>query len=341
VIGGLHLLTAWGLLQVQVAFASFDSKSVGTPMSDINMVPLIDVMLVLLVLFIVTAPLLTQAVKLDLPKATSRLNDLRPQKIDIAVDASGTLFWNDEAVSRAELLQRMGAAGGQPVQPELHLRADQNVAYRFVAQTLADASKEVFFHPKTLQVVTAPQQPSAMAATVRVWDPLVRLSHWGLVAAVAVSWLGTSALAGAHQPAGNLALAIVGLRVLWGALGSEYARFSQFVRGPRTTWAYLVALRQRREPRHIGHNPLGAWMILALVARVAGLALTGWLYTTDRFWGDASVELVHRVLAWWLLLLVALHVAGVLFTGRHQRESLVRAMFSGLKRRPADDRADA
>ena len=105
------------------------------------MVPLIDVMLVLLVIFIVTAPLLTQAVKLELPKASSQLNELRPQRVDIAVDAAGTLHWNGEAVTRAELQQHLAQAATLPVQPELQLRADQNVAYRYVAQTLADASK--------------------------------------------------------------------------------------------------------------------------------------------------------------------------------------------------------
>ena len=124
-----------------MAFASFDSKNTGTPMSDINMVPLIDVMLVLLVIFIVTAPLLTQAVKLDLPKASSQLNDLRPGKIDIAIDARNTLHWDGAPVTRAELQQRLAQAATLPVQPELHLRADQSVAYRYVAQTLADASK--------------------------------------------------------------------------------------------------------------------------------------------------------------------------------------------------------
>ena len=84
-----------------MSFASFDSKRSGAPMAEINMVPLIDVMLVLLVIFIVTAPLLTQAVKLELPKASSQLNDLRPQKVDIAIDAAGTLHWNGEAVARA------------------------------------------------------------------------------------------------------------------------------------------------------------------------------------------------------------------------------------------------
>ena len=124
-----------------MAFASFDSRNAGTPMSDINMVPLIDVMLVLLVIFIVTAPLFTQAVKLDLPKVSAQANDLRPEKIDLAVDAAGQLYWNGEAVTRAELQQRLAQAGTAPQPPELQLRADQNVAYRYVAQTLADASK--------------------------------------------------------------------------------------------------------------------------------------------------------------------------------------------------------
>ncbi len=124
-----------------MAFASFDSRRAGAPMSDINMVPLIDVMLVLLVIFIVTAPLLTQAVKLELPKATSQPNDLRPDKIDFAIDASGTLFWNGESVTRTQAKERFAAEASRPVPPEVHLRADQGVAYRFVAQTLADASQ--------------------------------------------------------------------------------------------------------------------------------------------------------------------------------------------------------
>ena len=95
-----------------MAFASFDSRRAGTPMSDINMVPLIDVMLVLLVIFIITAPLLTQAVKLDLPKATSQVNDLRPEKVDVAIDAAGS-YWNGESISRAEAQKRMADAGPQ------------------------------------------------------------------------------------------------------------------------------------------------------------------------------------------------------------------------------------
>jgi cytochrome b len=75
-------------------------------------------------------------------------------------------------------------------------------------------------------------------------------------------------------------------------------------------------------------------MILALLGCVTGLALTGWLYTTDRYWGDERVDTLHQVLAWTLLALTALHLAGVLHTSRRQRENLVRAMVCGTKRAP-------
>ncbi|MDP3225017.1 MAG: biopolymer transporter ExbD [Rubrivivax sp.] len=110
-------------------------------MNEINVVPYIDVMLVLLVIFIVTAPLLTHAVKLDLPKVSSQPNQLKPQKIDFAIDAAGQRFWNGEPVPRDVAAQRFKAAGQQQPQPEIHLRAHQSVAYRAVAETLADATR--------------------------------------------------------------------------------------------------------------------------------------------------------------------------------------------------------
>jgi len=124
-----------------MAFASFDRKSSSQPMAEINMVPLIDVVLVLLVIFIVTAPLLTNAVKLDLPKASSTADIQKPEKIEFAIDGSGALFWNGERLTREDALQKFMEAGQKRPQPEVYLRADQNVPYRYVAETLADASK--------------------------------------------------------------------------------------------------------------------------------------------------------------------------------------------------------
>ena len=124
-----------------MAFGSFERKSSSQPMAEINMVPLIDVVLVLLVIFIVTAPLLTNAVKLDLPKATSTADIQKPEKIEFAIDAAGALFWNGERLTREDAVVRFTEAGQKRPQPEVFLRADQNVAYRYVAEMLADASK--------------------------------------------------------------------------------------------------------------------------------------------------------------------------------------------------------
>ena len=124
-----------------MAFASFDSKRSAGPVAEINMVPLIDVMLVLLVIFIVTAPLLSHAVKLDLPKASASANVLKGEKIAFSIDAAGQRFWDGQPVTRAEAAARFVVEGQKATQPEVHLRADQDVAYRLVAETLADASK--------------------------------------------------------------------------------------------------------------------------------------------------------------------------------------------------------
>ena len=124
-----------------MAFGSFDRKTANQPMAEINMVPLIDVVLVLLVIFIVTAPLLTHAVKLDLPKASSQADIQKPDKIEFAIDGQGALYWNGERLSREDAQARFVEAGQKRPQPEVYLRADQGVAYRYVAETLADASK--------------------------------------------------------------------------------------------------------------------------------------------------------------------------------------------------------
>ncbi|MFI5029600.1 MAG: ExbD/TolR family protein [Reyranellales bacterium] len=124
-----------------MAFGSFDRKNASAPMAEINMVPLIDVVLVLLVIFIVTAPLMTHAVKLDLPKAVSQADIQKPEKIEFSIDANGGLFWNGTPLDRDDAHAKFVEAGQKRPQPEIYLRADQRVPYRFVAETLADASK--------------------------------------------------------------------------------------------------------------------------------------------------------------------------------------------------------
>ena len=123
-----------------MAFGSFD-KGHDAPMAEINTTPLVDVMLVLLVVFIVTAPLLTHAVKLDLPQATASANEEKPEQIQLSIDAAGQLFWNQQPVAREALPARFAEAARTNPEVALHLRADKGVRYEVVAQTLAAAQE--------------------------------------------------------------------------------------------------------------------------------------------------------------------------------------------------------
>jgi biopolymer transport protein ExbD len=124
-----------------MAFGSFNQNSNAHPVVEINMVPLIDVMLVLLIIFMITAPLMTHAVKIDLPKADSIAQTQEIKHIDLAIDADGQFFWDGALVSRDQLQQNLQKTAAESPQPELHVRADQNVPYRAVAEALADAAK--------------------------------------------------------------------------------------------------------------------------------------------------------------------------------------------------------
>ncbi len=170
------------------------------------------------------------------------------------------------------------------------------------------------------------------APMVRVWDPFVRSAHWTLVLCVGLAWLTREGPPRVHDLAGHAALAVVAVRILWGFVGPPHARFADFVRGPRATLRYARALLAGREPRFLGHNPLGGWMILALLSTVVATGLSGWLLTTDAFWGSQAMEALHDATADLLLLLIAGHVAGVVFTSRRHGENLVVAMITGRKR---------
>ncbi|MEP6790805.1 MAG: cytochrome b/b6 domain-containing protein [Ramlibacter sp.] len=170
---------------------------------------------------------------------------------------------------------------------------------------------------------------------VRVWDLCVRTLHWSLVVALAGAWLAVWGFPRTHEAAGYAATAIVAARLFWGFTGSCYARFSQFVHGPRATLAYTARVLTHTEPRYIGHNPLGGWMALVLLACVLALGITGWLYTAvDAFWGEAWLDRLHAWLGWSLLGLAAVHVAGVVFTSLRHRENLLAAMMDGQKTAP-------
>ena len=124
-----------------MAIGSFNGRSHQTPMADMNVVPLVDVMLVLLVIFIVTAPLLTHAVKVDLPRASSAPNLTKPDNVQLAIDGAGQVYWNGEVVAAAALEQKLRNAAALSPQPELHLRAERTTPYEKVADVMSAAAR--------------------------------------------------------------------------------------------------------------------------------------------------------------------------------------------------------
>lgn len=206
----------------------------------------------------------------------------------------------------------------------------------------------------------APKMNTGTSGKVRVWDPLVRVFHWGLVAAFATAWLTADELQPMHEISGYTVAGLVAFRMVWGLVGSRYARFAQFLKGPRETLAYLGDMSLGKERRYLGHNPAGAAMIGALLVTLSGTAFTGWLMTEpDRLamlpampqivapaWADddgddgeygdrgEALEEVHEVLANLMLLLAALHVGGVALASFRHHENLARAMITGDKRAP-------
>jgi biopolymer transport protein ExbD len=109
--------------------------------AEINMIPLIDVMLVLLVIFIITAPLMTHAVKVNLPVASSQPSPDKPETVDLSIKADGSVFWNAEPVDATAWQAKMDHAAQKNPQPEIHIRADGDLAYRNVAQIMSDAAR--------------------------------------------------------------------------------------------------------------------------------------------------------------------------------------------------------
>ncbi|MGA8514903.1 MAG: cytochrome b/b6 domain-containing protein [Burkholderiaceae bacterium] len=179
----------------------------------------------------------------------------------------------------------------------------------------------------------APSQP---VDTTRVWSLVQRLLHWTLAASVIAAFATHEGGGNWHEWTGYTALACAALRLVLGFArwpwAGKYARFATFVKSPATTLAYARSLFSGSEPRTLGHNPLGAWMVVTLLLTTLVASLSGWLYTTDRFWGIEWVERLHSFFGHAFIPLVALHLGGVAFTSWRHQDNLVKAMLTGDKR---------
>ena len=199
-------------------------------------------------------------------------------------------------------------------------------------------------------------RPSRPTDAVRVWDTVVRVGHWALVLLFVVAYLSGEEESLLHVYAGYGVLGIVVFRILWGVVGTRHARFTDFVYGRAETLRYLKSILALRPIHYLGHNPLGGWMIVALLISLlavnwSGMELYGVQGHGPLAGGAATLlapahadddeagseresvwEEIHEVLANLAVVLVLLHIAGVVSSSLVHRENLVRAMITGNKR---------
>lgn len=198
-------------------------------------------------------------------------------------------------------------------------------------------------------------------ATIRVWDIAVRIFHWSLVIAFTTAYLSGDEELLLHINAGYVVLGLIAFRIIWGFIGTRYARFGNFIYSPAKIFAYARSLAKRAPPHYIGHNPLGGLMVVALLIALSATCYTGLkLYAVEEgkgpLAGNNSISLIanayahegghhhttdHRAEEYWHELhelfvnlslgLVALHIAGVVVSSFLHKEALVKAMVTGNK----------
>ncbi len=166
---------------------------------------------------------------------------------------------------------------------------------------------------------------------VAVWDRFVPLFHWSLVGCVLINAFLRDDGETVHRWLGYTASALVLARIGWGFVGSTHARFADFFPTPARLKRHLQALRSDRHEFQPGHNPVGALMIFALLSLVLGLGITGFLQTTEAFWGEEWLQDLHETLADLLIASATLHALAAIVMGRIERTTLIKAMFTGIK----------
>ena len=209
-----------------------------------------------------------------------------------------------------------------------------------------------------------------MSNEVRVWDPLVRVFHWGLVLVFTVAYLSGDEESSLHIYSGYIVLGLITFRVLWGFAGTRYARFSNFVYSPGTVIEYLKALVAKNPKHYVGHNPAAGWMVIAMLLSLFVVTVSGLkVYAIeeglgplageppalivirsayaddgdddehgkneDRHGEDEEAEEfweeIHETSSNLMLLLIFLHITGVIVSGRLHNENLVKSMLTGKK----------
>ena len=172
---------------------------------------------------------------------------------------------------------------------------------------------------------------AVVSRSILVWDVPVRLFHWLMVASFAGAWLTAESESWRllHVSLGYTMGGLVAFRIVWGLMGTRYARFSTFIRGPRAIVRYVRSILRGQPEHHVGHNPLGALAVIALLGLTLAVIASGWIVYNDI--GGKWLEETHELAAGVMLTIVFVHIAGVLFSSWLHRENLVGAMLKGRK----------
>jgi cytochrome b len=173
--------------------------------------------------------------------------------------------------------------------------------------------------------------PTQGAQKIRVWDAPVRVFHWLLVLSFAGAYLSAESEVWRllHVTLGYTLGGLLAFRLVWGVIGTRYARFGSFVRGPSAVLRYLQSIKAKQPEHHLGHNPAGAVAIVLLMALGLGITATGYITYNDL--GPGWVSELHDVLANGMLLVIFGHLVGVVMASVQHKENLVRSMVTGYK----------
>jgi len=181
------------------------------------------------------------------------------------------------------------------------------------------------------------------SSTVKAWDPLVRVFHWSLVFFFVLAFITEDDWLDLHVQAGYVVAYLLAFRLLWGLVGTRNARFLSFVKSPAVMVTYLKSLSKFKVPHYLGHNPLGAAMVIILLLGITLISLSGMaLIATEgngplagtfvASWNADWMEEIHEFFANFTLLMVTVHVSGVIFSSLVEGENLVKAMLTGRKK---------
>ena len=184
---------------------------------------------------------------------------------------------------------------------------------------------------------------SSTPATVKAWDPLIRVFHWSLVLSIVIAFISEDDWMNVHIWTGYAVSLLIGIRLLWGLVGTRNARFTSFVRSRRVVMQHLKGMLAFKTPHYLGHNPVAAVMVLLLLSSITLVAFSGVImiagegqgplaHTMFSSWNGKWLEETHEFLANFTLLLIVTHVSGVIFSSLLEGENLARAMLTGRKK---------